>query len=693
MAPSNCIVRALWVVLAFVSGCLSLPACAAPPAPAAHRFALLVGVDQYAQPRHGPSVPNLAGPVNDVDLMKRLLVGTYGFSEQEIVTLTGDKASRSAIESGFRSHLTDNTRKYPGSTVLFFFAGHGSQTADKDGDEGDGVDETLVAYDSRAKGGRDIVDDEIAAWLGELGRFTDNVTVIFDSCHSGDGTRDLSDRPIVARQLPPNPNTDPGGVSPRRSRGLESADEVSGRNPRFSFISASMADELSHEGPTGEAGAERYQGFLTYFLVQALQQSPVLTYERAVRTADPLIRRHSPSQHPQAAGNVLIPFLGLAGDRETPSIRIESPSDGGQFRIGAGSMQGVAPGALLAVYAGATRKLVGESGKLASARVVTVSASSSVAELLERPREPIKVSDKVALVTPFAGGYRLPVYLDGLPGQTASPRDRQVLAALAAILRKDRLIEPAGPGGWAFALQRGCGRGNAQPPGANGGPAGRNCRKAYYVAARGNREAAIAGLVATDPAPAAVARQIADYLGMRARQENLRLLDNAMSPLKGKLRLSLVVDQAPGGRAEGRQELPAHPAPKIKVGTQYAVRIANDSDEDLYAGLLVLGTSGRIILLSPTGSGDLIQAHRAQVVRPTLRAGLPAGIETYKILATRRKDVDFRVLEAGSRLPDRASAFELLLKDYADAGTRDPTAVGPGLDEWTSEMIDIEVTE
>lgn len=71
-----------------------------------------------------------------------------------------------------------------GDIVVFFFAGHGGQRTDTNGDESDGKDETLVAYDAP------IIDDELGSlWL----KFRTGVRIVMisDSCNSGTNERAL----------------------------------------------------------------------------------------------------------------------------------------------------------------------------------------------------------------------------------------------------------------------------------------------------------------------------------------------------------------------------------------------------------------------------------------------------------------------------------------------------------------------
>ena len=72
---------------------------------------------------------------------------------------------------------------------MVFYAGHGSMRRDKNGDEPDGLDETLMLHDARSDGVRDLVDDEFHEMLQQLHAKTENITVVLDSCNAGTATR------------------------------------------------------------------------------------------------------------------------------------------------------------------------------------------------------------------------------------------------------------------------------------------------------------------------------------------------------------------------------------------------------------------------------------------------------------------------------------------------------------------------
>jgi hypothetical protein len=157
--------------------------------------ALVVGINQYPDIRVNgvPGARDLRGAVNDARNMQEALVKHLGVKPDEVKVLTDAEASRDGIISQFRSWLIEGTEN--GDRAIFYFAGHGAQIDDEDGDEGeDKFDEVLVPSDTSGElEGADaglsgfITDDEIGSLLADLsGR---EVITIVDACHSGTITR------------------------------------------------------------------------------------------------------------------------------------------------------------------------------------------------------------------------------------------------------------------------------------------------------------------------------------------------------------------------------------------------------------------------------------------------------------------------------------------------------------------------
>jgi uncharacterized caspase-like protein len=140
------------------------------------KIALLVGIDHYKS----RDLPQLDGCVNDLEDVRQLLATRYGFHDEDVKTLRDDKATHASIIEEFQRLISRANQQ---TSVMFYFAGHGSQMLG--GEKPDTYDETIVPYDSRTRDVFDISDKEIAGLLSLLMQKTQDVTLVFDSCYSG----------------------------------------------------------------------------------------------------------------------------------------------------------------------------------------------------------------------------------------------------------------------------------------------------------------------------------------------------------------------------------------------------------------------------------------------------------------------------------------------------------------------------
>jgi secreted trypsin-like serine protease len=149
--------------------------------------ALLVGIDHYQDPKF-----NLKGSANDVRNIERLLTNTFEYQPEQIMSLLDAQATRANILKAFDEWLIREST--PGARVFFYVSSHGAQVPDLNGDEEDGLDETIAPHDTRleTQNGRkvlrnQIIDDEIDELLKRIA--DRSVTVVIDSCHSGTAIR------------------------------------------------------------------------------------------------------------------------------------------------------------------------------------------------------------------------------------------------------------------------------------------------------------------------------------------------------------------------------------------------------------------------------------------------------------------------------------------------------------------------
>jgi hypothetical protein len=150
----------------------ALPAASRAGGTSGARRALCVGIDSY------PTSP-LAGCVHDAQTWAQALRG-LGF---DVTTVLDRDATRQRVLDALHA-LIDQARA--GDSLVFQYAGHGTQAEDISGDESDRYDEALVPIDYTS--GALLLDDDLAEVYRRL---PDGavLTLFMDCCHSGTNSR------------------------------------------------------------------------------------------------------------------------------------------------------------------------------------------------------------------------------------------------------------------------------------------------------------------------------------------------------------------------------------------------------------------------------------------------------------------------------------------------------------------------
>ncbi|KAF9240013.1 hypothetical protein BU15DRAFT_61646 [Melanogaster broomeanus] len=154
-------------------------------------FALIIGINKY----QSFSIPFLRGAVPDANAVQSYLQKHLAVPSSQIRNLRDSEATRAAIIREVNA-LTADDRIQHGDPILIFYAGHGSTAPAPAGWEAaaPGI-QLIVPHDhlsDNGKGGKvyGIPDRTLGVLLGRLASAKgDNVTVIFDCCYSGSGTR------------------------------------------------------------------------------------------------------------------------------------------------------------------------------------------------------------------------------------------------------------------------------------------------------------------------------------------------------------------------------------------------------------------------------------------------------------------------------------------------------------------------
>jgi hypothetical protein len=582
-------------------------------------MALLVGIDAY--PRLSPH-EQLHGCVNDVELMASVLRETFGFPEDGITLLRDADATRDGILAAFDSLLA---AARPDDVVVVHYSGHGSQMTDREGDEADGLDETIVPHDSgRAPDpNRDITDDEILAWLARLTAVTTRVTLVFDCCHSGTVSRDAFGararwvapdlRPV--EELPPSPV--PG------TRAVPGAREVgpSGWLPlseRYVLMAGCRDTESSYEY-SPNADGRLHHGALTYFLARELVNAgPTSTYREIFETAGAQVTAVRPRQHPQMEGAVDRTLFGAGAVAGRGGVRVQERR-GEAVLLSGGAAHGMTVGSRLVIYPARQTLGADEGAPVGRVEITAVQAVTSEARVAEEAHPQAVAAGARAVEEAHAfGDMRLVVDVDVVVGEAAGVVAGEVAGGAVG---EDAGGQAAGTD--ARALAAGLAAAVAASPLLRAAGDGETAAvRVYLLAARDEPGAsepvpqlgALAtptwavvgadGALLMPPRPAAEADAgsvIVANLEQLARYTNLLALANPdpESRLAGKVTLELLRRDAGGW-------VPATPTSSDGMiayteGDRLAIELTNRHDQTVFVSVLDFGLSGGVSLLFPPG--------------------------------------------------------------------------------------------
>lgn len=138
--------------------------------------AFLVGINYTG------TINELYGCINDTKNVRDLLINKYNFTNVTLLNdETSEKPTKQNILNGLKT-LLSNTNS--GDTAFFMFSGHGTRTADLNGDETDGHDEIILPIDAVSIQ-TCILDDELNGVIRNTLKPGAKLVALFDSCFSG----------------------------------------------------------------------------------------------------------------------------------------------------------------------------------------------------------------------------------------------------------------------------------------------------------------------------------------------------------------------------------------------------------------------------------------------------------------------------------------------------------------------------
>ena len=340
----------------------------------AENWAVMVGVDRYYKIR-----PNLSFCQSDAEYLRDALLKYAGFQPDHIKTLFSEEATKDNIRSAVLDWLVGNVRS--GDKVIFYFSGHGVQIRDGDGDEEDGYDESLVAYDSWLIDTKFILDDELSRWLEQVP--TTNKMVILDCCHSGTGIRSLELDTQVREYRPQEP------IQVTGTRSLESS------QPNFAgttLVSACDAHQVALESK------RLGHGVFTYHLSKSLDGNADtdsdgrISIREAATHVVGRIKADGWEQDPQLEGDYTGKYLVGEGEVVDPYGTIVAIEDGSVFTLALGAQDNVTIGSLYAIFPASATSTEGVGKGLIE--ITEVREKQSIGKAFEL-QGGIQVGDKV----------------------------------------------------------------------------------------------------------------------------------------------------------------------------------------------------------------------------------------------------------------------------------------------------------
>ena len=274
--------------------------------------------------------PNLEGPEADVESIAAVLPN-MGFTD--IHQLKGQKASREEILAEIDKYIVAEPKA--GDTVLFYFAGHGSQRFNSRSSKLDHLDETIVPANAY-KGAFDIRDKELARKFNQAIDKGVHVIAIFDSCHSGTMARGV--KVGRARWLAYD-DRDAADAADYGAPGASQPDPPAKRGAII--ISAALSTQTADEVADEKGNAH---GVFTEAFIRALRSStPAWSTLDLVNSTDALLKADGWQQQPTVEGPSNRPLFGdfnVSGIHATV-LRIALPD---QLVLNAGSAAGFGPG-------------------------------------------------------------------------------------------------------------------------------------------------------------------------------------------------------------------------------------------------------------------------------------------------------------------------------------------------------------
>lgn len=581
--------------------------------PTQRKLALLVGINQYRDAA-------LYGSVTDVEMQRELLVHRFGFHPADVLVLTDQQATRTAIETAFQTHLIDQARS--GDVVVFHFSGYGGTVRTDNSTQLSLVPIDELTTEAESLIGGDILAETLQLLTRSLS--TSKLLTVLDTSHvySGktlQGTLRIRARPLTSAVLP-----HPAELALQEQ--LRSRVPLQERRQTQTPWDGVPGMVLAAAQSSQFAAETRWNGFsagmFTYALTQHLWQTVAPTTLRTVfsQVREQVERLTQQEQHPALLGQnqnqnfapFYTPLIVKAG---ADGVVLGTEEDGKTVRIWLGGLRG----AVLEQSAGSWFTVADDAGNpIASLQLLARDGLTAKMKLRsDVAQEPIQagqfVHEKVRSLPRSVG---LAVALD-----SSLERIERVdaISALSAVPRVSVAIAGEQPADCLFSkIQPDAPTQVAALPNAN--LPGIVAASSYGLLA--SAEGVLPNTVGEGGEAIKVAvRRLVPRLQTLLAAKLLNLTVNESSsqlPLRATLeRLApqatpLLRRGTPAGSATSTKPSTdvAEDVPQVAAGDRLQIRLENRSPEPLY-----------FVLVGMDGDGNLFAMHRASAKPSTAPPG------------------------------------------------------------------------
>ena len=620
---------------------------------------VFVGVDTYlysTTPDRKAVFKDLKGAVGDTFRIKETLKTLYDVKVDSLtaatltaskcrgelptsVTLVNKCATRDAVLAALNK-MVDSTPV--GDTLIFYFAGHGSQYADdEDFNQASGYNGTILPTDAREPGSPakgDILDKELKAVKDRAVAKGIRFVSIFDSCNSGTATRDGSG--AESRNVPPLDVRPPerSAISPPNGPG----------GGYWVHLAAAQDGEQAQEvGAVGERA-----GVFTSALIDTMRYKKYATFGDLIRMVRTKIALGG--QTPMAEG-ALTASLGGAARKDIP---LEVKVRGADLSMKSGSLSGMTEGSIFALYATEEEAFKVPPAPLATARINSVSAYAASLVLQTQPASALPDS-VVAIETQHAFG------------------ELQLQVANKVIAPDNGRIVQTALDGIKFTAKGGLAQvevwDDPDKPG-----------QAVLRAANGNVIASLGPL-----GDAGFDEKLQGKLKKVLRVQQLLALSEVTEPAKADIAFCIGnADYPAADKNCGRTQTPdgARDLPVLQRDEPAIVTVHNQRDKARFMYVLGIDPTYGVALVSPppnTGDPELKRGRPGRVPGDTV---VPTAAGTYRFITLASDEPINAALfeQQGTNTRDGSACAGALARLLCDANKGKRDATTPRVGDWTA---------